>query len=135
MSDEVRNKLKELEDKLDKYDPESGEKLPISLKDIYFILGACDGLERSATELEEAYTRDTAMLMQDVTKFRNKWKEARKLCVKQDNKIMRYKSVIETAKKLPFWRKSKALNAELKMTENFEKKNTIPDSNSDSATT
>ena len=107
----------------------SGQPLPISINEIHFILGACDQLLSNIEKLEKSYKTDIGYAAKEVEKFRDKWKAARHLCTRQDNKIMAYRHIIATVKRLSWWRKSKDIKKQLASLARFEKKNKITSSN------
>jgi len=120
LREEIKKKMDKISTALDGF--EEGKPLPISVNDIYYLLGCASQLLKDVENLEKAYKRDFMQLNQDVDKFREKWKEARQISVRLDGYIMKYKSIMTHVKKLSWWRKTKGLKLELKSFERLEKK-------------
>jgi hypothetical protein len=116
----VRSKLNQLSKALEYY--KEGEPLPISIADIYFIMGACDRLLISVDKLEESYKTDVAAVNEEVNRFRGKWKASRKVSTRLNNEVMALRQVMKQASKLSFWRKTSSLKAALKSYEGGKKK-------------
>ena len=129
MAETIKEKIAKIEKALDAYKGGS-EPLPITVNDIYFIIGACSELIQNVKNLESSYKSDFIRLNEDLEKFRNKWKEARQIASNLNMKIHRLTAVMTHVKNLSWWRKSKALKKELQLLKEFdrkEKKLTLPD--------
>lgn len=116
----VKDEIKRLELALNQY--EEGKPLPISIADIHFIIGACSRLLDSADHWEKTYQTDINKLNEDVSKFRNKWKTARNICVKLDNQTMIHKQILREVENLKWWQKSKKLKLVLQSFYRSQKK-------------
>lgn len=123
MSEDLRSRLSRLNALLDNF--KEGQPLPISLADIHYVFGACGILLKNIDTVEESYKRDMEIASNEVQRFRNKWKEARKLSVILDGRITRMKQIILEAKKLSWWRKTSPLKAHIKGLEVYESKKSI----------
>lgn len=111
MSETLRSKLARIEKSLESY--EEGQPLPISLSDIFFVIGACSSLLNNIENMEASYKRDMKAASHDVDRFRDKWKESRKICTRLDNERMSLRAVKKEAESLSWWRGSKGLSAAL----------------------
>lgn len=120
MSEDLRSKLNRLTVILEEH--EQGQPLPIQLKDIFFIFGACSRLLTNIDKLEETYKNDMEVACSEVDRFRTRWKEARRLCVKQDNRIMIYRQLADVCENLSWWRQSKEIKDILAQLEKAKKK-------------
>lgn len=119
MSD-LKFKLDKIADALEEY--KDGEHLPISVSDIHFVLGSCKQLLSNVGKLEKSYKDDMMAAAVEVDKFRNKWKEARKISGKLDTELGYHRQVSREAEKLSWWQKSSKIKMVLKSLASAKKK-------------
>ena len=110
MTDHIARRLNKIERALDDY--QEGEKLPISINDIYYVLGACDQLLKDLSRTQRAYQSDFQKLNAQVVKWQTEHKKVRKLVVRQDELITKYRQVIRQVMKMK--RPTKSVKLELK---------------------
>ena len=123
VSKEIEQKINKISVALETF--EEGKPLPISVADIHFVVGACTQYAINQEKLEETYKRDMETATSELTKFRDKWKVSRKHSVRLDEKITKYKQVVEAAKKLVWWQRSKGLQKQLGVLEELERKRPV----------
>jgi hypothetical protein len=107
-------------DALEDFKP--GKPLPIKISDIHFLIGACNKLIGNLVKLEESYKTDINAANAETDKFREKWKEARKISTKLDTELGYHRTVVAEANKMSEWRLSKRLRLALKTLEFAKRK-------------
>lgn len=116
MKSEIQTKIERLSNALDNYI--EGEQLPISINDIYFLIGAATRLEKEIEKIKEAYKRDFLALNTKLEKSENNYKTLADVKNRLDERALKYRQVVNQVKKMPRFLLSKSVKLELESMEN-----------------